>query len=112
MRKALGVNIDVSLMHQGRVLIDNIEARKRELGHFIGKIVETRELSPADALKLRARMQFTAASGRAVWKSWQVAKTCLAKVTNAYRSGSNDASDSWCRHLCFSKLSCWHKGQD
>ena len=90
MCKALGVNIDVSVMHQGRVLIDNTEARKRELGELIDNIVLTRKLSSADALKLRGRMQFTAGQlfGR-------VAKTCLARVTNhAYRSGSNDVADS------------------
>ena len=86
MCKALGVNIDVSLMHQGRVLIDNTDARKRELGDVIDRTVSTRKLSSADALKLRGRMQFTAGQlfGR-------VAKTCLARVTNhAYRSGSNN----------------------
>ena len=89
MCKALGVTIDVSLMHQGRVLIDNTEARKKELGEFIEKIVTTRKLSSVDALKLRGRMQFTAAQlfGR-------VAKTCLARVTNhAYRSNSSDVSE-------------------
>ena len=90
MCKALGVTIDVSLMHQGRVLVDNTEARKRELGEFIDKIVTTRKLSSADAFKLRGRMQFTAGQlfGRA-------AKTCLARVTNhAYRSSSSDVSES------------------
>ena len=60
MSKASGVNIDVSLLHQGRVLKDNTEARNRELGQFIDKTVGTRKLSSADALKLRGRMQFTA----------------------------------------------------
>ena len=90
MCRALGVNIDVSLMHQGRVLVDNTEARKRELGEFIDKIVSTRKLNSADALKLRGRMQFTAGQlfGR-------VAKTCLARVTNhAYRSSSSDVAES------------------
>ena len=89
MCKALGVTIDVSLMHQGRVLIDNTEARKKELGEFIEKIVTTRKLSSVDALKLRGRMQFTAGQlfGR-------VAKTCLARVTNhSYRSNSSDVSE-------------------
>ena len=89
MCKALGVNIDVSLMRQGTVLIDNTEARKKELGDFIEKIVTTKKLSSVDALKLRGRMQFTAGQlfGR-------VAKTCLARVTNhAYRSNSSDVSD-------------------
>ena len=45
MCKALGVTIDVSLVHQGRVLVDNTEARKRELGEFIDKIVSTKKLS-------------------------------------------------------------------
>ena len=90
MCKAFGVTIDVSLMHHGRVLVDNTEARKRELGEFIDKIVSTRKLSSADALKLRGRMQFTAGQlfGR-------VAKTCLARVTNhAYRSSSSDVNES------------------
>ena len=89
MCKALGVTIDVSLMNQGTVLIDNTEARKKELGEFIEKIVTTRKLSSADALKLRGRMQFTAGQlfGR-------VAKTCLARVTNhAYRSSSSEVSE-------------------
>ena len=90
MCKALGVNIDVSLMHQGRVLIDNTEASKKELGEFIDKIVGTRKLSSADALKLRrGRMQFTA-----VQLFGRVTKTCLARVTNhAYRSCSNDVPE-------------------
>ena len=74
---------------QGRVLIDITEARKKELGEFIDKIVGTRKLSSADALKLRGRMLFTAGQlfGR-------VAKTCLARVTNhAYRSCSNDVPE-------------------
>ena len=88
--KALGVTIDVSLMHQGRVLVDNTESRKRELGDFIDHVVTTRKLNSADALKLRGRMQFT--SGQLFGR---VAKTCLAKVTNhAYRSGSTEASES------------------
>ena len=90
MCKALGVNIDVSSMRRGTVLIDNTEARKKELGEFIEKVVSTRKLSSIDALKLRGRMQFTAGQlfGR-------VAKTCLARVTNhAYRSNTSEASDA------------------
>ena len=88
--KALGVTIDVSLMHQGKVLVDNTESRKRELGEFIDHVVKTKKLSSADALKLRGRMQFT--SGQLFGR---VAKTCLAKVTNhAYRSGSTEVSES------------------
>ena len=90
MCKALGVNIDVSSMRQGTVLIDNTEARKKELGEFIDKVVSTKKLSSVDALKLRGRMQFTAGQlfGR-------VAKTCLARVTNhAYRSSTSEASDA------------------
>ena len=88
--KVLGVTINVSLMRSGRVLVDNTESRKRELGEFIDHVVETKKLNSADASKLRGRMQFTSSQlfGR-------VAKTCLAKVTNhAYRSGSTDASKS------------------
>ena len=88
--KALGVTTDVSLMHQGKVLVDNTESRKRELGEFIDHVVKTKKLSSADALKLRGRMQFT--SGQLFGR---VAKTCLAKVTNhAYRSGSTEVSES------------------
>ena len=90
MCKALGVNVDVSSMRQGTVLIDNTEARKKELGEFIDKVVSTKKLSSVDALKLRGRMQFTAGQlfGR-------VAKTCLARVTNhAYRSSTSEASDA------------------
>ena len=77
MCKALGVTIDVSLMHQGTVLIDNTEARKKELGEFIEKIVTTRKLSSVDALKLRGRMQFTAGNcsaglPRHAWRESQI----------------------------------------
>ena len=85
-----GVNVDVSSMRQGTVLIDNTEARKKELGEFIDKVVSTKKLSSVDALKLRGRMQFTAGQlfGR-------VAKTCLARVANhAYRSSTSEASDA------------------
>ena len=50
MCKALGVNIDVSSMRRGTVLIDNTEARKKELGDFIEKVVSTRKPSSIDAL--------------------------------------------------------------
>ena len=80
-------------------MVDNTEARKRELGEFIDKIVPTKKLSSADALKLRGRMQFTAGQlfGR-------VAKTCLARVTNhAYRSSSSDVSESLVSSLALFK---------
>lgn len=98
-RKALGVTIDVSLMHQGRVLVDNTESRKRELGEFIDTIVNTKKLNSADALKLRGRMQFTAGQ-----LSGRVAKTCLAKVTNhAYRSGKAQMFQArWFPLCCYS----------
>ena len=92
--KALGVTIDVSLMHQGRVLVDNTESRKRELGDFIDHVVTTRKLNSADALKLRGRMQFT--SGQLFGR--------VAKVTShAYRSGSTEASESLISSLVFFK---------
>ena len=78
------------LMHKGRVLVDNTESRKKELGDFIDHVVKTKKLNSADALKWRGRMPFTSDQlfGR-------VAKTCLAKVTHhAYRSGGTDASES------------------
>ena len=101
--KALGVMIDVLLMHKGRALDDNTESRKKELGDFIDHVVKTKKLNSADAEKLRVRVQFT--SGQLFGR---VAKTCLANVMHhVYRWGGTDASESLVSSLVLFKTFLW-----
>ena len=79
---ALGVSVDVSKMHQGKVWIDNTESRKTDISSSIKETLRTEELSTAEALRLRGRMQFT--SGQLFGR---LSRTILNKVTHhAYRS--------------------------
>ena len=59
---ALGVSIDVSSMGEGEILIDNTSNRKLEISSLISSVIEGGRLPRADALRLRARLQF--ASGQ------------------------------------------------
>ena len=80
--QALGVRVDVSEMHCGKTWIDNTESRKSDLSSCIGNVLQTGELSTADALRLRGRMQFT--SGQLFGR---LSRAALSKVTHhAYRS--------------------------
>ena len=79
---ALGVTIDVTCLHEGRVTIANTESRSNELHETISATLRSGCLHKQDALKLRGRMQFVAGQlfGR-------IAKRCLACVTqHAYAS--------------------------
>ena len=71
---ALGVCLDVTHLHVGRVSVDNTESRRTELACLIGDILHTKELKRLEALKLRGRMQFASGQifGRASKKSLSV----------------------------------------
>ena len=80
--QALGVRVDVSEMHRGSVWVDNTESGKSDLSSCIKDVLQTGELSTADALRLRERMQFT--SGQVFGR---LSRAALSKVTHhAYRS--------------------------
>ena len=69
-------------MHNGQTWVDNTEGRKEDISSSIKKIISSRELTTADALKLRGRLQFT--SGQLFGR---MSRTTLSKVTHhAYRS--------------------------
>ena len=79
---ALGVRLDVSSMHLGKVWIDNTESWKTDLSSCIRDVLHTGDLHTADALRLRGRMQFT--SGQLFGR---LSRSTLNKVTHhAYRS--------------------------
>ena len=86
---ALGVSLDVSLLHQGSVKIDNTESRRMELAQALTEIIDRRELKKLDALKLRGRMQF--ASGQLYGR---VSKRCLACVTQHAYGAENARVDN------------------
>ena len=67
---ALGVFVDVTLLHSVRVLIGNAKSRRRELVEALRAIMESRRLTKQEALRLRGRLQFTSA------------KSCLTAVSN------------------------------
>ena len=73
---ALGVTIDVSLLHSGCVRIDNTENRKSEIAAAIVQILDTGTLIRPDALRLRGRLQFVA--GQILGR---IAKRSLALIT-------------------------------
>ena len=81
---ALGVSVDVSMMHDGVITIDNTSSRKEDIATYIDEVIKTGSLNKLDALKLRGRMQFAAGQifGR-------LAKKVLAVITgHAYGSSS------------------------
>ena len=75
--QALGVRVDVSEMHHGNAWINNIESRKSDLSSCIKDVLQPGELSAADALRLRGRMQFT--SGQLFGR---LSRAALNKVTH------------------------------
>lgn len=86
--QALGVRLDVSEMHQGKVWIDNTDSRKTDLSACIQDVLRTGDLNTADALRLRGRMQFT--SGQLFGR---LSRAALNKVTHhAYRSCKSKTS--------------------
>ena len=85
---ALGVRLDVSSMHLGKVWIDNTESRKNDLSSCIREVLRTGDLNTAEALRLRGRMQFT--SGQLFGR---LSRSTLNKVTHhAYRSCKSKTS--------------------
>lgn len=82
---ALGIRVDITNMHMGRVLLDNTESRKRELVLAIDNIIESGTLKRADALKFRGRLQFSSAQvfGR-------IAKSAPNGITQHAYHGSGD----------------------
>ena len=93
--QALGVRVDVSEMHRGSVWVDNTESGKSVLSSCIKDVLQTGELSTADALRLRGRMQFT--SGQVFGR---LSRAALSKVTHhAYRS-SRARIPNACRGRC------------
>ena len=81
--QALGVTIDVSELHLGKVQLDNTESRKTELTKTIGECLEAGRLPHREALKLRGRMQFT--TGQIYGR---LSRTCLAVVAGRACAGT------------------------
>ena len=91
----LGVVIDVSELHRGRLTVDNSERRKKELSSSIFNILSSGHMSTSDALRLRGRMQF--ASGQLYARSVRV---CMGQVTNhAYTPGCTKLTKELTRSL-------------
>ena len=83
---ALGVFIDVTSLHSGRVLLGNTESRRHELVETLKAIMESGRMTKQEALRLRGRLQFT--SG---FLFGRIAKSCLAAVSNHAYSSSTSA---------------------
>ena len=87
---ALGVELDVSQLHNGTVHVANTESRRIELAQSLDQAVGSRSLTKLEALRLRGRMQF--ASGQFYGR---LARRCLAVVTqHAYSSESSMISEA------------------
>lgn len=96
---ALGVSLDVSLLHAGTVTVDNTEGRRCELAQAISDVGASRTLMKMDALWLQERVQFAAGQlyGRVARR---VARRCLAIITQHACSAKNlTLSDSAIRAL-------------
>ncbi|CAL1148965.1 unnamed protein product [Cladocopium goreaui] len=87
---ALGVQFDVSRLHQGLVKVANTESRRDELAQALDQAVTSKSLAKLEALRLRGRMQF--ASGQFYGR---LARRCLAVVTqHAYGSESSTLAEA------------------
>ena len=87
--QALGVVVDVSRLHLGRVTVNNTIGRKDEIAASIRHILQTGLLHRHEAFRLLGRLQFVAGQifGR-------IAKRCLALVTyHAYSEHGLDIND-------------------
>ena len=83
MFQALGVNIDVSTLHNGLVKLGNTENRRKELVEFLDLVLSRGYMSKQDALRLRGRLQFTSGNVFGRVAKW-------AAISNhAYASTSN-----------------------
>eukprot|EP00435_Cladocopium_sp_Y103_P018570 s3790_g4.t1 len=82
---ALGIQIDISNFELGYVEFSNTEKRKAELQDLVSHILDSGELSHADALKLRGRLQF--ADGQLFGR---IGKLCLKEITShAFQADSS-----------------------
>ena len=89
MFQALGVNIDVSTLHNGLVKLGNTENRCKELVEFLDLVLSRGYMSKQDALRLQGQLQFT--SGNVFGR---VAKCSLAAIPHhAYSSTSSKLTD-------------------
>ena len=87
---ALGVQFDVSKLHQGSVSVSNTTNRRDELAQALDQAVTSRSLAKLEALRLRGRMRF--ASGQFYGR---LARRCLAVVTqHAYGSESSTLAEA------------------
>ena len=67
--KALGIDLDVSRLHQGVVLLSNTEKRVAELVDEFSRILKSGRLGRNDAMRLRGRLQFS--SGQIFGRSFK-----------------------------------------
>ena len=87
MFQALGVNIDVSTLHNGLVKLGNTENRRKELVEFLNLVLSRGYMSKQDALRLRGLLQFTSGNVFGRVAKW-------ATISNhAYSSASNKLTD-------------------
>ena len=96
---ALGIELDVSDLHQGHLKLDNTADRKEELISLLSRIIADGKLPKHEALKLRGRLQFAAGQifGR-------IAKRCLAFVTeHAYSASGVEIGPDALSALCLFK---------
>lgn len=93
--KALGVEIDLSAWKSGEVRFSNTPQRIAELTETISQILDSRKLTPQDALSLRGRMQFAHSQ---LWG--RSAKLCLnAVTTHAYSEHGNNVCEKLAHFL-------------
>ena len=74
---ALGIQVDLSKLAEGRIFFSNAEKRVAELVHLINGFLDRGLMSTLEAQKLRGRMQF--AYGQLFGR---VGKLCMAAVTH------------------------------
>ena len=87
--QALGVSINISMMHRGLVSLGNTDSRPAELISALDAAIQSGKLHRCEALKLRERLQF--ASGHLFGR---MAKGTLSIVTHhAYYSRSSSLND-------------------
>ena len=86
--QALGVMIDVRMLHEGMVTVGNTEARRLELFQVLQSVLDARCLTRHHALKLRDRLQFAAGNlfGR-------IARSSFAIITQHAYSGVSSKLD-------------------
>jgi hypothetical protein len=91
---ALGIQIDLSEFERGFIEFSNTDKRKQDLKSLVSTIVSTGELSQAEALKLRGRLQF--ADGQLFGR---LGKLCLKEITSHAFSSAGSKIDARLRKL-------------